>query len=263
MFQNLYIDFRRRIVIDDFMVNDNNNSSNIRIVAVAIIIAGLAIAYALSLPQNHGSSGGSQGLITVTATGSVSAYPTQAVFYLNTNGSGPTSAAATLNLSATMNRLNGTVLPFLNGNTSLITTQYYNVYRPYNSTFFVASESLMITLQNSSKAAPMLLAISSVPNVYVSNVQPQLSSAQISALRNQAIAAAMANATAQAMALNVNGGQISVVNVSINNYYVYPFPYPVFATGSGSANLNQSLNSLFYSGTSKVTESVTATFRTG
>ncbi len=233
-------------------------------IAAAIIIAGALVAFGVYYSSAKGTGPGGSG-ITVTATGSASTTGGQAVLNLYVNGSGSSTQLAIANLSNTLTSVNSTLLNYLNKNLSLITTQYFSVNKAYNKSVYVAYENLLVTLPNAQNATGALISLSAIPNVYVSNIAPKLSDQQISTLRSQALSMAMANATAQATAVSPTG-KVTVLNITVNSYYVYPLPYsfggglpvtPGIAAGQISSG-----SSLFYSGTSSVTESVSVEFST-
>jgi uncharacterized protein YggE len=228
-------------------------------IVIAILLAGATIAWGV---YHSGGTVNNGSMITITATGSASTSGGQASIYLYANGSGSSSQLAIANLSNTLTSVNSTLLKYINGNLSRITTQYFNVNKAYNKSVYVAYENILVTIPNAQNATGTLVSLSAIPNVYVSNIAPKLSDQQISTLRSQALSIAMANATSQATTVSPTGRAI-VVNISVNSYYVYPMPYNF---GGGVATpavaVKQISSSLFYSGTSTVTESVSVVFRT-
>ena len=241
------------------MTGRSGDGTHLLVATIVFILALVALVYVFVLfPNGLGAQRARPSTITVTATGAASARPEEAQVELFANGSGNTTADAVLNLTGTLGRLNATLQKYVNGNTSMISTTYYNVYRPYNSSRYVASEGLRVLIPNVRNATAALINVSAVPNVYVESVGAELSAAQGAALRGQAIQDAVANATAQARAVSPSA---TLLNVTINSYQIYPLPYSL--SGSqlvGSQNIASSVSSLFYSGSSTVVESVTAEF---
>ena len=247
-------------------------AGSMQLLTVAVIFIGLSIlfwGYALLLnaPQHNF-------MITVSSSGSVTASPAQAKIYLFVNATGNTSASAAANLSAKMGIFNSTLMPFIGYNSSRIQTLSYSVYAPgpcynytypyyypvqycrpvYSPVFFVATESIAVTLPNVSMASEALAGISGVPGASVSNVAAVLSQQQQTVLGQQALALAMSNATAQAEAVT-GGAKLSIQNVTIQNGYLY---YASYGAASSSA---KSYNQTFFSGTATVTKSIYVVFR--
>ncbi len=251
------------------------------LLSASILVSGVLIALSFYYAgEGAGQVGGST--ITITATGSASMPGGGAELYLYVNGTGNTTQSAVANLSRTLSTVNSSLSGYLNGNLSLITTQYFNVGKVtlcvpypyvalpawcsgnYNKTSYQAYESVSVDIPNAKNATGVLVALSGIPNVYVSSIQAKLTDQQTAALRGEALASAMSNATVQATAL-APSGKVSPLNITVNNYYVYPLPYsfggtPVAAQAAASS---QAVNSLFYSGTSSITESITVVFGTG
>ena len=94
--------------------------------AVALVFVGIVV---LSVQAPHSSSS----FISLSATGTASATPNTVDVYISLNGTGNTTAYATANLSVTTTLFNKTIQPFVNGNSSLIQTTYYEVYKPYST----------------------------------------------------------------------------------------------------------------------------------
>lgn len=237
------------------------------IVLVAVIIFSALIAFSFESNGNAGSGAKSGNTsvalnqLSVSASGSVSNVSTQALLYIAINATGPTTQAATANLSATINQFNATISKYINGNISRITTSNYNTYRVFNSTSFQAQESITVLIPNISNTSAAIGAISNIPNIYVAQASPQLSNAQIKIMRTAALKLALANATSQAEALIGPNDSIYATNISVNNYVVYPFPYATAsAAGPGSTPV---ITPKFYGGTNQVTESVNVEFSWG
>ncbi len=232
-------------------------------VATALIV-GLLVAYGLVAVASAVGSGGARtpasiGYVTVSATGGVNGYPTQAKVYLMVNGSGPTTQLATQNISLTLGQLNSTLYPFVGGNMSKVSTESYNIYKAYNKSAYVATEQVGVTVPEIGNVSMLLGALSRIPNVYVESTSAQLSDPQIAALRSQALAIAMQNATAQATAV-LSGKGVSVDNVTISSYSVYPYYYGGVFGGASIAPPAAASSPVFFSGTSRVSESVTVLF---
>ncbi len=187
--------------------------------------------------------------ITISATGSASAAPQAAVLYIYANGTGSTTALATANLSQTVSAINSTLYPYVSGNLSNIQTTSYQLGRQYNSSLFKATESISATVPLS-QAGAALDSLSTIPNVYLTDVSVQLSGQQSATLRSEALNAAVANATAQAQQIAGPNVRLVVVSVTANGaYYVTPGLY----TASAS-------NAQIFGGTSSIVESVTVKY---
>lgn len=198
--------------------------------------------------------------IIITASGAASNKTTEAQIYLTINATGATNAAAVQNISSTVNTFNSTVSKYVNYNMSRISTDYFNVYKNYNQTGYTATESLSVVIPSISNASSVILALSSIPNVYVQNVQSALSPSQITSLRSIALSAALANATSQARAL-IGNNTIYSTNITVNSYYFYPRVYYTSGVSSGGGSVKLPLNStIFYGGRNSVTEQLTVTF---
>jgi uncharacterized protein YggE len=199
--------------------------------------------------------------LMITATGTSYNASSQADLYLTMNGTGATNQEAVHNISATLNAFNSTVSPYVNGNLTRITTNYFNVYKIYNKTGYQATESLTVRIPNIHNVSGAIGALSDIPNIYVSDANPVLSDSQISTMRITALSLALANATAQAQTLIGRNNTIYNTNISVNSYYIYPRYYSLSSTaGGGAINGNTSIPTQFYGGTNKVTESITVVF---
>ena len=206
-------------------------------------------------PGASGTGALNHGTITVSATGSASTVPSQGQISLWVNGSGATTQAATANLSSTMQLINASVQPYINGNTSMISTQSYNVYKAYNKSSYVATESIAITVPNAANLGAALSALSAIPNTYVTSAQATLSSSQMTALRNTALASALANASSQASVLSM-GAPLTAWNITETSYYSYPFP--VFSTAAATPS-----NPTIFGGRQSVTASLRVVYYRG
>lgn len=221
------------------------------ILAFAVVAIIFAVSYS---PYVHKSQSNSTlSYITVTATGSVSATPSQSVIYINANGTASTAAGATAMLSNTITMIDSALSSYLNSNGSSIQTVSYNLYRPCNSSVYTASEGIMVTLPvNYTSGA--ITALSAVNGTYIMGVNIQLSKSQVAGLSSTALAIAMQNATTQAQDVAGPGVALTISSVSINsNGYFYP------AAGLAlGANLVK-----VFPGTQSVTQSVTVKYRYG
>ena len=259
------------------------------VVLFAVMVLAVLIVFSFGAHGSGNGLGRATSAITLGATGTAHAKPSQAQISISINGTGPATSSAVQNLSATLNRFNSTVYRFLNGNTSLIETTYYSVYKPYsycpilpqktgsnassalypvicakNSTGYTAAEDISVTLPNISNTSAFLGAIASIPNVYVASVNPMLSNSQASSLRSAALSDAIANATSQAYALLGPNAVIYSRNISVNSYYSYPYGYASSGALAGSVQgRNATIGPQFYTGTSQVTESISVVFHYG
>lgn len=249
-----------------------DNSMHMLLIALVIIVliiqvASLAKIYSIQQVQPYNkTNGGGTSQVSITASGTTSAQPTQGSVYINAEGKGLTAAAATANLSSALNKLNSSILGYLNGNLSLIQTTYYNVYNEsgYYSTYngFVASEQLTIMVPNFQNVSKIVGALSSINAIMVSSSEASLSNQQMTSLRNAAYSAALQNATSQAEILTSNA-TLSVYNITVNAYRFYPIPLGagVSAAAAPSIANSSAVNPQFYSGKESVTESITVVFQ--
>jgi uncharacterized protein YggE len=234
------------------------------IVVVGLFFPGIryapAAGYGMHAPgyvssTNSRESNGSLS-ISVQATGSASGIPSQGVIYITVNGTGLNSTAATHNLTTTVSMLNATLQPFIGGNMSNIKTTSYSLSKVYNKTSYEATEAFQVTIPSVQNVSAVIGNLSSLSNVYVQDVSSQLSPAQITKLRAQALSSALANATSQARVVSANG-TVNLRNVSVGGFSI--FPYPVFGVESAAATAPLSSPG-YYTGTEEVTESVSAVF---
>lgn len=229
---------------------------------VALAIRGAPNAPTTVLPTTVPNTNGTN-FVTISASGTVSNKSTEALVYVTINGSGPTNNQAVQNISATTKEFNSTIYPYINGNLSQISTSYFNVYKVYNRSVYTAEESITVTIPNINNVSAVIGALSAIPNLYLSAASTQLTNAQISIMRVQALKLAMANATQQAQAV-IGNGKITATNITVNNYYFYPYRYAlgtaIPASDSGYTT-TVTIPPQFYGGTSQVTESVTVVFR--
>ncbi len=248
------------------MKNDQpRNESMPYITILFVIIIALIIFFGFAVLSLKSQGSGSQGsgtkmnALTISASGTVANTTSQAVLYASINGTGQTNQLAVENLSGTLNEFNSTILKYVNGNASRISTSYFNVYKIYNKSGYSASESVDIIIPNISNVSKAIGALSSIPNVYVTDTISQLSGTQIGAMRTRALSLALANATAQADALIGNNSTVYSTNITINSYYVYPYSY---SSGAGAvpAGITTTVPPQYYGGSSTVTESITVVF---
>ena len=260
--------------------------------AVLVFVALIALSFGAYRSGNglaNSGFGSATSVITLSATGSASAKPTQAEVSISVNGTGLTTSSAVQNMSATLNRFNSTIYKFLNGNMSLMETTYYSVYKPYsycpilpqrerlnvspalypvicakNSTGYTAAEDISVTLPSIDNTSAFLGAIAAIPNVYVASVSPALSSSQAASLRSAALTDALSNATSQADALLGPNAVIYSRNISVNSYYSYPYgAYANSGSLSAGGGGNTTIGPQFYTGISQETESVSVVFHYG
>ena len=214
-----------------------------------------------------------QSLITISSSATVTANPAQSSIYLSLNGTGSTSAAAVGNLSTITAKLNTTLAPFLNGNSSLIQTLSYNVYPANNCTityypiypstttacpsprkFYVATEYLQVTIPNVGNTNPALLGLSGINGVNINSVSAKLSAQQQANMSQRALALALSNATSQAQALVTGGRHLSIVNITVQNNYV------LYAGGSVFSSSAPVSNQTFFPGRGTVTKNIYVVF---
>lgn len=223
------------------------------IAAIALLVLGALLA--ASILSQRPYSGGSLSYITVMASGTSYATPQNATIYVSMNGTGATAAGATADLSLVLESFNSTALKYIGGNRSLITTQSYTLYRPYNSTNYTAAESVAVTVPHIDSVAPLLGALSEVRNTYIGGVSVMLSPQQIGQLTNNALSIALQNATSQAQAL-AGGMQVTVRNITVAGPYIFP----VAGYGAqGSAEVSAH-NPIFYSGRQGITQRITVVY---
>jgi uncharacterized protein YggE len=234
-------------------------------ILIALSLAFIGYAILQGAPQRLS-------LITVSASGSVSAVPSQAQMTLFLNATGATAAGAVSNLSAIAGSLNTTLLPFLNGNASAIQTQSYNVYPASNCTpayypayplttticpspfrFYKASEYLLVTLPEASSTDSAVSALSAIGGISISGISAKLSAQQQSGMQQQALSLAIANATGQASALS-GGRQVTVQNITVQGGYVFYPNYGTFSAASAASNQT------FFVGRATVTKSIYVVF---
>ncbi len=249
------------------------------IIAILIIQIASVIEISNLSPQGSYSGGHGLGYLTISASGTASAQPTKGTLYVSVKGLGKTAAAATVNLSKELTQLNSSLSKYINGNTSMIQTTYYNLYNqttyyypgggmaqpvypyPGYATYngFVANEQLTITLPNVKNLSEAIGALSLINNTEVTSASATLSDAQTTSLRASAFSNALQNATSQASILTGNA-TLSTQNITVDSYYFYPIPYALGASSSSGMGNATTVNPSFYSGTASVTESITIVF---
>lgn len=235
-------------------------------ISILVIIVLLAMAFLVSQGLSGTSIAHKTYTISISATGASSAYPQSALMYLFINGSGKTAQAATQNISLTLSAVNGTLLKYVDGNASAISTESYSLSRYSNATLntsgYTAAETVGVKIPEVSNVSYLVGELSLIPDVYVSSVSAQLTSAQIAALRSEAISLAVQNATQQAQVVAGLGVSISLGNVTVNSYGIYPLgaSYPVASSGGFQSSAVAPSSPVFYAGQSEITESVSTTF---
>lgn len=242
---------------------------------LTFVIAILAFVFLFAGYLAWTKSPAQESLITISASGSVTANPTQGTIYLFLNATGSTSASAVANLSVITGIINATLMPFLNGNSSMIQTQSYDVYPtiscsnstyypyPYTTTicpsprrFYLATEYLLVTIPNIGDVNAALVGLSGINGVSIDNVASKLSPQQQTSLSQQALSIALNNATSQAQVLLTSGQHLTIRNITVQNNYVY---YPVAGVFSAA---NAASNQTFFPGRATVTKSIYVVFST-
>ncbi len=207
-----------------------------------------------------------QHTVSITATGYAKSTPSQATINLAVQGRGQSALLATANLTAGLAAANAILQKYVNQNTSLITTGYYSLYNQsgyyytgYNG--YVAQESLTATIPSAGNLSAALGALSSVNGISVSGVFADLSSLQLSSLRDAALKDALANATAQATAL-FPSKNLTIRNVTVG-YYRGPVLYPLGISTVSTPQPAATPSPAFFTGTETVSESITVIFSYG
>ncbi|MCL4365293.1 MAG: SIMPL domain-containing protein [Candidatus Marsarchaeota archaeon] len=222
------------------------------IAVLAVLVVGAMLALSILYP--NGAQGPQQARrISISASGIAYASPSMATMYVMINGSGYTPAMATANLSDTMNAFNSTVLKYIEGNVSGITTQSYSMRKVYNRTAYQATEFVTVSIPDIGNVSPLLGSISSINNVYVDQVEARLSGNQTSAMINDALSMAVQNATSQAREIAGNS-TLTITNVSVYGTPRY-FYYPLAAAAEAGTN-----GQLYFNGRQGVRETVSIEF---
>ncbi len=236
-----------------FVSNSDNLYAAIAVIAIlafAVTMIVGAVAYRNAFSPSQTNSALQKSTVTVTATGSVSAVPSQSTIYITANGTASNAANATARLARTVYAINSTLSSYLASGGSSIQTVSYQLYRPYNSSVYTASEGIVVTISINSTGSA-LAALSSVSDAYITGVTIQLSPSQVSSLSGTALSIAMQNATAQAQQVAGTHVPLTISSVSINsNGYIYPSPK--LALGANIVPV--------FAGTQSVTQSVTVVF---
>jgi uncharacterized protein YggE len=256
------------------------------VAAAVVIVAAIVIGLSFAGRSAGGNFAGvfqnqyeNQRTITLTASGSASASPDMAEVMIAMNGTGPTAAMANANLSASVGVMNRTILPFLNGNTSLIQTTSYQISPATNCTYpagtstavipyycithklpyYVASESLEISVPNIRNSSAVITGLSKVPNIQLQGVQAAFSQGLQNTLNQKALSAALANATGQAQLLAGQGVSISVENITVQSGLMYyPEAYGTLSIASSPAVAANS--TAFYGGKGTTQRSIHVVF---
>lgn len=233
------------------MGNNDNLYAAIAVIAilsfaVTMIVGAVAYreAFNMASPSNIQKS-----TITVSATGSASAMPQQAVVYLTANGTARSAANATSMLSKTVYAISSTLAGYLS-NGSMIQTTSYQLYAPYNSPYYTASEGMQFTVPVG-LVGNAIGDLASLHNVFINSVSIQLSQAQVSNLSSTALSIAMQNATAQAQEVAGPHVPLTISSVTLNTGpYVFP----------GSRYFVAAESVPVFPGTQSVTQSITVVF---
>jgi uncharacterized protein YggE len=245
---------------------------------LCVLIVTLGAIFSGALKTGPGATttvqqGQSLSMVSVSASGTVKGIPSMAMVDVFVNATGKSTSAATANLSSKLVAFNKTVSNYIGGNTSLVKTQYYNVGQTCsggpmmmpvyygqacNSTenvIYQAQESITVTLPKIAQLNDFLSNITGVSGLQVQDVSAELSDAQVTQLRQQALQGAIANATTQAKQI-IGNATIVNTSVSVGSYYAYP--YPIYAASNGGPAIQKT--PLYYNGTSSVYENIQATF---
>ncbi len=222
------------------------------IAVLAVLVVGAVLALSILYP-NGVPEARQAGRISISASGIAYASPSMATMYVTINGSGYTPAMATANLSETMDAFNSTVLKYIGGNMSGITTQSYSMRKVYNRTAYQAAEFVAVSIPNIGNVSPILGSISAINNVYVDQVEAQLSGSQTGAMINDALSQAVQNATSQAQEIAKNS-TLTITNISVYSTPKY-FYYPLAAAAGAGTN-----GQLYFNGRQGVRETVSIEF---
>jgi uncharacterized protein YggE len=245
------------------MAKQDNGPVYAAAAVACVLIVTLGVLFSGVLKGGTGTQVGPLSSVMVSASGTAKGVPSMGQVGVYINATGGTSMAATLNLSSRIDAFNKTAYSYVAGNTSLISTGYYNVGQAYsnktNATpVYEAEESLTVTLPKISQVNGFLLNITGVPGLQVQSVSGTLSPSQVTELRQQALSAAIANATAQAKSI-IGNATITNSTVEISSYSTVP--YPVYAEGAvSSGGPMVPTGRLYYNGTSTVYENVQVWF---
>ncbi len=230
-----------------------NDALVFAIAAIALLVLGSLLA--MSILSQRPSFVGNLSYITVSASGTSYATAQNATIYVSMNGTGASGAEATANLSVVLEDFNSTVLKYIGGNRSLITTQSYTLYRAYNSTNYTAAETVAVTVPHIGNVAALLGALSHVRSAYIGGVSAMLSPQLADQLTNNALSIALQNATSQAQIL-AGAMPVTVMNITVSGPYVFPI-VGYSTAGSGAAS---GRSPIFYSARQGVTQRVTVLY---
>src|SRR5271157_5672916 len=189
-----------------------------KVVVFLAAMLGIALLLSLSIQLIRPS----MRTIAVTASGSASGIPAVAQVYIYANGTGTTSSNAALNLSVTLNTLNSTLMNYVGGNMSNISTDSYKLARINSSKMsYIAVEYLHATV-SAQRISSLLGALAGIQNVYVNGEYAMLSTSQSNILRNGALSSAFSNATSQARAIVGQSVALTPTNITVITYRTYP-----------------------------------------
>ncbi len=222
-------------------------------IAILMAVVGAALLFCLLAQPIHLFG---MHTITVTATGYAKAVPAEVQIYMYANGTGASAGSAAANLSSTLSLLNDTLMRYVNGNESNITTDSYTITKVNETNMpYLAVEYLHVVV-NTKKAGTLLGTLSNMSNVYINNEYVELSPAQGDRLKSTALSEAIANATSQARAIVGPNVVITPINITVSTYGGYPIYYSEGAGGATTLGVNLE----FYPGTTEVTGTVTVIF---
>ncbi|HVC58341.1 MAG TPA: SIMPL domain-containing protein [Candidatus Acidoferrales bacterium] len=243
------------------MAKENNDRGFIYVAALAIIVLGI-VAFSAREASISGINGslGKGSVITVGASGISYDLPSQATIYVALNGTGNSTAAATANVTKTLNAINNSIGGYINWNQTYVTTTGYSSYKVYNSSAYAVFENLVIVIPNIANVSSAISSISQVPNAYISSVQPMLSDQQLTTMRSVALWRALNNATVQAQLLAGPSASIRQTNITVNSYSVVPYPAYANSFIASAKSAGGSQSSPYYGGRSKLVESVSVVF---
>jgi uncharacterized protein YggE len=231
--------------------------ANFKVAAVVLAIIATIVAIGIA---SSWTTHGKPGTISVTASGTAYADEEAAAMYLTVNGTGNSAQSATANITSTLNSVNMTVSPFINGNMSKMKTVSYNIGRSYNAsrnqTIYTATENIEISPFSASNVSGLIGALSRITGVYINSVYGQLANSQVASLRAQALSLALQNATTQAQEVAGPGAQVYIGNITVQNSYFYPGPL----VGYSRSGVGATQGPIFSSGEGSVTESISTQF---
>lgn len=228
--------------------------SNAAIILSVIAIIGVAALFL--------SGRGGVQTITVQASGVAYGFADQATMYIYANGTGQTAALANSNLSATTGAVSNVVMGYLNGNTSLIQTQSYNVFKTKiqscsgsvctNRTAYQATQTILVTIPSILNVSNVVASLAAIPSININGVSQKISAAMYARLLNDSLSDAVQNATSQAKALAGSDHYVSIMNITTQSV-------PIFYGLAASSAAPQ--NSTYFVGRTGVSRSIIAVFR--